>query len=237
MGQQIIRIDLDGVNCYLGKNGDNFILFDTGGHLFMDKQFTNRREKLQKELEKAGCKQGNLKLVLLTHGDNDHVANAAFIRDNYKVKIAMHQDDLKLVENPVIENVMENCRYKSVLLKIIFVFVKKLINRISVKILDDFERFKPDIYVNDGYDLNEYGFDAKIIHIPGHTNGSIGVLTVNREFVAGDVFANTKKPEIAPNACDFKALALSVKRVEINHITTVYPGHGEPFEAKLLKKN
>lgn len=38
MEQEIIRIDLDGVNCYLGKSGDSFILFDTGGAVEMVKR-------------------------------------------------------------------------------------------------------------------------------------------------------------------------------------------------------
>ncbi len=50
--QEIIRIDLDGVNCYLLKNMQRFILVDTGGHMFMDKQFNNRRDKLVRNLEK-----------------------------------------------------------------------------------------------------------------------------------------------------------------------------------------
>lgn len=236
MKQEIIRIDLEGVNCYLGKAGDSFILFDTGGHTVMDKQFTNKRESLEKELEKAGCKPGNLKLVILTHGDNDHAANASFIRDKYKTKIAIHSGDLELVENPGIEKVMESFRYKSLIYKIVFRLMKKLIKKVSLKILNDFEKFKPDIFIDEDYSLLEYGFDAKILHIPGHTAGSIGVLTAKGDLIAGDTFTNINKPDIAPNAYDFKALAASVDRLKTMDIKTVYPGHGKPFEAKQLKK-
>lgn len=82
MNQEIIRIDLGGVNCYLLKENSKFILFDTGGHLFMDKTFSNRREELEKELETYGCTQNNLVLIVLTHGDNDHATNAAFLKKN-----------------------------------------------------------------------------------------------------------------------------------------------------------
>ena len=40
-----------------------------------------------------------------------------------------------------------------------------------------FETFKPDILLIDGQKLNDYGFDAKVIHTPGHTKGSIVILT------------------------------------------------------------
>jgi glyoxylase-like metal-dependent hydrolase (beta-lactamase superfamily II) len=236
MKQEIVRIDLGGVNAYLGKTDDGFILFDTGGHLTMDKPFTNRRDNLEKALKTAGCEPGNLKLVILTHGDNDHVANSAFIREKYQTKIAMHSDDTQLVENPTFEKMVENFRFRSLIFKIVSRVIKKLIQKVTQKALEDFERFKPDFYIDDGYSLSEYGFDAKIIHIPGHTAGSIGVLTADGDLIAGDTFANTNKPGIALNAYDFKMLAASVGRLKMMNLKTIYPGHGRPFEMKQFKK-
>ena len=40
-----------------------------------------------------------------------------------------------------------------------------------------------DLYVEDGYDLSAHGLAAQVVHIPGHSSGSIGVLTA-----AGDLF-------------------------------------------------
>ncbi|MCX7748030.1 MAG: MBL fold metallo-hydrolase [Clostridia bacterium] len=235
MKQEIIWIDLEGVNCYLGKAGDSFILFDTGGHTVLDKQFTNRRDRLDKELEKAGCKPGKLKLVVLTHGDIDHVINAAYIRDKYNAKIAMHAGDLELVESPGIEKAMESFRFKSIMNRIIFMIMKKPIQKIMLKILDHFEKFKPDIYIDEGYSLKEYGLDAKVLHIPGHTAGSVAILTTNGELIAGDTLTNMKKPDIAPNALDFETLTASVDRLKRMNIKTVYPGHGKPFHMNELK--
>lgn len=90
MKQEIIRINLNGVNCYLGKSEEGFVLFDTGGPLILDKRFTNRRDELEDQLMKAGCKPGNLKAIIITHGDNDHVGNAAYLQEKYKTVIAMH---------------------------------------------------------------------------------------------------------------------------------------------------
>lgn len=229
MKQEIIRIDLNGVNCYLGKEGSNFILFDTGGHMILDKTFTDRCEVLMSELERFGCKPGNLKLIILTHGDIDHIANAKLISEKYQTKIAMHAGDLELVESLTIEKMMQCFNFKSVILKIIFQIMKKPIKKISTKILDTLKTFRPDILLNEGDCLLEYGFNAKILHVPGHTEGSIGVLTENGDLIAGDIFMNNKKPGIAPNAYDFKILAKSVARLKTMNINTVYPGHGLPF--------
>lgn len=235
MNQEVIRIDLVGVNCYLIKTDKGFILFDTGGHITMDKQFTNRRELLQKELEKAGCTNNNFNLIVLTHGDNDHVCNAAYLRDHYNVKIAMHAGDRELVESPNMEKLMESFHYRSFVYRILFKFLKKVIIKVMQKTLDDFQKFSPDILLTDGYSFSQYGLDAKVIYMPGHTEGSIAILTNSGELIAGDSFSNMKKPDIAPNAKDFKLLSESIHKLKSFKINIVYPGHGDPFYFKDLK--
>lgn len=236
MKQEIIRINLNGVNSYLGKSERGFVLFDTGGHITMDKTFTDRLEALINQLDKEGCKPGSLNAIVLTHGDNDHVANAAFLREKYQTVIAMHQDDVEMVENLTIDKMMESFRYNSLILKIVFFLLRKPIRKISAKALKDFVSFTPDVILNDGDSLMKFGFDGTVIHLPGHTKGSIGIITEKGEMIAGDTFANIRKPTLAPNAYDFKQLRASLKKLKTMNITTVYPGHGEPFEARDFKK-
>lgn len=235
MNQEIIRIDLDGVNCYLLKEDNKFILFDTGGHLFMDKVFSNKREKLEKELENYGCTQSNLVLIVLTHGDNDHTSNAAFLREKYNAKIAMHQADIELVQNPSLENALQNCNYKSIIYKIISLLAKKQIKSLTENVLKEFESFTPDIIINEGDNLLQYGFHCKVLHLPGHTLGSIGILTEDGNLIAGDTLANMKKPSAALNAVDFSKLTESINRLKSMNIKNVYPGHGKPFKVKDMK--
>ncbi len=232
---ELIRIDLGGVNCYLGKQEDNFILFDTGGHLTMDKSFTDRRELLSSELEKAGCIEGKLKLIVLTHGDNDHVANAAYLRNKFNGKIAMHSEDVKLVDKPSLDIVMRTFQYRSPVFKLVFKFMKKTIVKVTEKVLKNFESFTPDIFLNEGDNLHTYGFEGEIVHLPGHTDGSIGILMSNGDFICGDTFINDKRPAPAPNAFDFRLLSESIEKVKAMKISKIYPGHGAPFEMSLFK--
>lgn len=229
MEQEITRLDLGGVNCYLAKAGEGFLLFDTGGFLTMDRQMTNRRDLLEKGLEQAGCVPGRVKLVILTHGDSDHTANAAYIREKYKTKIAMHRGDLELVQAPTLEKAMETFRYRSVFLRLLFVLLKGTIKKVTKKVLDQFEPFTPDIFLEEGSDLSEYGLDAKVLHVPGHTAGSVAVLTAAGSLISGDIFLNTGKPARAPNAFDFKLLDASADRLLKTGAGWIYPGHGEPY--------
>jgi hydroxyacylglutathione hydrolase len=59
MTLEIKTINLGGVNCYLVKAGDGYILIDTG--------FSSKRAYLEKELESAGVMPGNLTFIISTH--------------------------------------------------------------------------------------------------------------------------------------------------------------------------
>ncbi len=236
MNQEIIRIDLGGINCYLLKEGERFILVDTGGHLILDKPFDNRREKLARQLDANGCSAENLKLVLFTHGDSDHTGSAVYIKARYNVKLAMHPEDIELVDHPDIDKLMESFHYRSPINKLVFALMKGAIKKLTLKTLEDFQSFQPDILVEEGLDLAPYGFAAKVLHIPGHTKGSIGILTPQNDLIAGDIFSNPGKPAKAMNAADFKVMEASIERLKRMNIKTIYPGHGEPFAAAEIFK-
>lgn len=229
MNQEIIWIDLQGVNCYLGKTEQGFILFDTAGHLVLDKEFNNRREALEERLKKEGVNAGNLKVIVLTHGDSDHSANAAYLRDKYHCAIAMHAQDVSLVENASLDQWMESFRYRSIAFKVIFRLLNRKIRAVTEKVLKEFEEFSPDVLLKEGDGLSEYGFAARIVHLPGHTPGSIGILCEGGELIIGDTYTNIKKVTPAPNAADFSLLHKSIEKIKKMKITTVYPGHGKPF--------
>ena len=208
---------LGSVNCYLLEaDGWGYVLVDTGG--------SNRHRELEEELERNGCKPGKLWLIVLTHGDFDHTGNAAYIRKKYGSKIAMHHDDSGMVErgNMFFNRMRVN------------IFLRTLI-KILTYIFFGFgksERFKPDFYVDDGYDLSEYGLDAKIMHIPGHSKGSIGILTGSGDLFCGDLLTNgnkTDQPNINSIIDDKVVANESVEKLEGLKINTVYPGHGKPF--------
>jgi len=98
------------------------------------------------------------------------------------------------------------------------------------------ERFKPDLYIEDRYDLSEYGFYAKALHIPGHSKGSIGILTAGGDLFCGDLLENTDKPVLNSIIDDLAAANTSVGKLKSLKINTVYPGHGKPFPMDMFTK-
>lgn len=196
-------------NCYLVKTNTGYILIDTG-------YSTNRRD-LEKQLKGEGCTSNNLKLVLITHGHFDHTGNCAFLREKYGAQIAMHKGDLKIVETGDMfynKNIIMRA-----LGKIMLFFLMR----------GTFKKFTPDILIEDGQDLTTYGFEAEVIHIPGHSKGSIGILTYNNDLICGDLFTNIKKPQKNTLVENQEDLDASVERIMSLEIDMVYPGHGKPF--------
>ena len=230
MPQAIRTIQLGNVNCYLIKTDAGYILIDTG--------FANQRAALEKELEMAGCLPGNLRLILLTHGDADHTGNGAYLRKKYKTTIAMHPNDACMVEKgEVMMDSQRNRKVRPFLPRIRFNLILIFFGAAFRKVYADFEEFKPDQYLTDGQSLKEFAFDAKVICLPGHTSGSIGILTQSGDLICGDTVVNRGKPIISPSGEDFAELEASVQKLKGLDAKTVYPGHGQPFLMEQFMRN
>jgi hydroxyacylglutathione hydrolase len=81
---------LGNVNCYLIKTDASYVLIDTGS--------SNKRSDLVRELKSSGCEPGDLKLIIITHGDFDHTGNCAYLREKFSTKVTIHHDDSGMVE-------------------------------------------------------------------------------------------------------------------------------------------
>ena len=217
MSDETQLINLGFVNAFLLRAKEGYILIDTG----IAQQWT----RLETELVKAGCLPAKLKLVIITHGDFDHTGNCAKLQRKYQAKIAMHVADTAMVKAGVpLQRQTHTLKGKLMQL------VGKLVSRWS-----RFDTFDPDILLADGQNLQEYGLAAWVIHTPGHTKGSIAILTETGQLFVGDTLANRGRPEIAPFIQDYPELRDSIAELKRLKATDVYPGHGKPFSFKALE--
>jgi len=204
-----------GVNAYLVKTGESFVLIDTG--------FKSRRKQFFQALEREGCGPGQLQLVIITHADTDHTGNAAALQQAYGVKIAVHPDEV------------EACAQGNMWLS-----RKKQPAGIAGLVLSLFspligsDRFEPDLTLTDGQDLCEFGIDAIAIDLPGHSRGSIGVLTAQGDLFCGDLLTNIDQPALQTLVDDRDELHHSVEKLKQLTVQKIYPGHGQPFSLDQL---
>jgi hydroxyacylglutathione hydrolase len=215
VAQEIISIRLSlpfgmgAANSYLIRTAGSYFLIDTGS--------ANRRRQLEEALAIASCEPGDLKLVILTHGDFDHIGNAAYLRRAFASRIAMHRADVRMAERgDMFWNRKKGNRLIGMAARALSGFSKA-------------DRFTPDLILEEGTDLSGYGLDARVLHIPGHSAGSVGILTAGGALFCGDLLENTDKPVLGSIMDDKLAAAASVKKLREMEIDTVYPGHGAPF--------
>jgi hydroxyacylglutathione hydrolase len=222
MEQHIQIIPLK-VPAYLVTARDSFVLIDCGD--------ISDRLRLEKELALAGVEPGNLKLVLLTHGDFDHTGNAAFLRQKYGAKIGMHAQDAGMVTNATM-GWNRKVRPDRVTLfgRLIMLMARLFTSQ------DGFEKFTPDVYLADGQDLSEYGLDARVLGLPGHSKGSIGLLAPGGNLFCGDLLMNMVRPELHFMIDDLSDCSASIAKLKSLPIGTVYPGHGKPFQLEQFLK-
>jgi len=225
MPQEIKVISLDGTNCYLVKTGSGFILIDTN--------FPFQRRKLQEELKNEGCLPGNLNLIVITHGDIDHTGNCAYLRETYKVKIAMHEGDtemcLKDGRTRDRGKMPEDFAMPLMVLWLIKGLLRYTLRQATWR--KPFDKFQPDIFLEEGQSLTAYGFNATILYTPGHSKGSISILTDSGDLFCGDMFNNVWGRILKSTD------EVGLNRLKELEIKTFYPGHGKPFSSEMLTKD
>jgi glyoxylase-like metal-dependent hydrolase (beta-lactamase superfamily II) len=197
------------VNCYLIDTGAGFVLIDTGG--------VNNRQALLGALEAAGCRPGLLKLILLTHGDFDHSGNAASLRQAFGARIAMHAGDAGMVEGG---DMFAGRKPPNPLIRLLLPAFSRF---------GKAERFTPDVLLAEGDDLAAYGLAARILAIPGHSKGSIALLTAEGDLFCGDLLVNLQAPGLNSLIDDAAQAQASLRRLSGLEVRLVYPGHGGPF--------
>jgi len=212
-----LPLGLGRVNCYLIRTASTWILIDTG--------LSTRQAALDRALAQTGCAPGDLDLIILTHGDFDHTGNAAHLARTHDARVAMHRDDdAMLIQGDMFHNRRRPAA-----------FIVWLANTIFRFRADD--HYEPDMLLADGDSLAPYGLDARIVSIPGHSKGSIGVLTGKDELFIGDLLVNSGHAPAMNDICDDpEAMAASIERLATLGVDTVYPGHGAPFELHAFLK-
>ena len=221
MKQQIRTVSLalpfriGSANCYIVETDGGYVLIDTGA--------SNKRKALEKQLESAGCRPGNLNLIVLTHGDFDHTGNAAYFRSKFGAKIAMHRDDAGMLERG---DIFWNRKSRNFLIRAVASFLFRF---------GKSQRCSPDLYLEDGEDLSQYGFDARVLHIPGHSKGSIAILTADGALFSGDLLLYKDRPVLNSIIDDRAAAQASFERLKSLKANTVYTGHGQAFPMELFK--
>lgn len=213
---KIDRVVLGGVSSFLVHRPGSALLVDTG-RKGSGKRILSRMAELNISPEQ-------LSLIILTHAHYDHAGSAAEIRQRTGCRIMVHAseaDRLRAGSTPL----PGGTRWKARILV--------GLGRVLVPGLGKYPPAGPDIEAGESESLEPYGFPGRVIHLPGHTPGSMVVLMEGGELLSGDTFFGLAgKLHFPPFAEDIPALLESWQRIREMPVTRIYPAHGHSFPAQ-----
>jgi hydroxyacylglutathione hydrolase len=197
------------------------ILIDTGMAGDVDKKID--------AITKVGVKPKDISLILITHAHIDHVGNADDLRRITGAPIAMHKLDAEYS----VKGLTAPAPPYSTTGKIMdFIFKSRKISPLP--------KLVPDILIDGDFDLNPYGVDARVISTPGHTPGSISVITSEYDAIVGDLmfgsFFNPNKLTMPYFMGDYDTWRKSVDLILSLNPRNIYAVHANPFKNEDIKR-
>jgi glyoxylase-like metal-dependent hydrolase (beta-lactamase superfamily II) len=170
-------------------------------------------------------------LIILTHGHWDHVGSAAELKSLTGAPLAMHRSEVDWLEQsltPLPPGITAWGRALMSLNRLFMPFIGVPPAKVDLPLGDD------------GFSLTDYGVPGRILHTPGHTAGSVSVLLDTGEAIVGDLAMNKFPLRLSPGLPvlgDDLAAVLSSWRLLLElGATTVYPAHGKPFSAEVIRE-
>lgn len=205
----VYRIDgVRGANAYLVETSDGLLVVDTG--------MPGNAEKIVAFVRGLGCEPSDVRTIVLTHSDPDHVGSAARLKALTGAAVAIHSADA-----PALAGAGPGKKRPGVLLSAVFA------------VMSLFIRIQPvnaDVLLGDGEEVAGFA----VMHTPGHTPGSI---TLHREGVVlcGDALLSDSSGHVRPPSkalsADYEQALISADKIKALDYRLLLTGHGAPVFA------
>jgi hydroxyacylglutathione hydrolase len=197
-----------GSNCYLIIMERQMTLIDTG--------LPGQAGKIISYIKKLGRKSSDVKLIILTHADIDHIGCALDLKQLTGARIAIHEKDAPILTGKQ--------RFKAYKRPQPLRYIASVITELM-----PFHPVEPDILLEDGNQINDWF----IVHTPGHTLGSICLYRPGETIFVGDALATTLrgKPRNVSHrvSVDMAQMKKSMIAISSLDFEILCPGHGSPL--------
>ncbi|MBO2458541.1 MBL fold metallo-hydrolase [Actinomadura violacea] len=220
LASNLHRLGNDIVACYLVDTPDGITLIDAGlpGHW----------HDLQRELQALGKTADDVRGIVLTHGDSDHIGFAERLRREHGVPVYVHAADAdraRTGEKP-------KTPFGSMRVGPTLGFLGYSIRKNGLR-----PRYVAEVTeVGDG-DVLDLPGSPVIVGMPGHSPGSVAVHVPAADAVfVGDalttrhVLTGRTGPQPAPFTDDPDEALASLDRIAGLAASWVLPGHGAPWQ-------
>jgi len=205
------------------RGANVYLLTGQGALTMVDSGMTGDVERIAAQLDQAGYTLSQLETLVLTHAHGDHVGGAAEVARRSSAEVVAHKDEVPYIEqskplpgsNPA----------------------QQALIWLSNRLLFRLSPCSVDRGVEEGDVLDALG-GLRVIHIPGHTPGTIGLYQPERGILfCGDALFNAHpmtgadglRLPIRAFTVDDPQARKSVRKMAALDVDVLCCGHGEPI--------
>ncbi len=177
---------------------------ETRDAILVDPSTTDESERSGVGSMVSGWRVG---IIVLTHGHSDHISDARYWRDRLGARLAGHPADLPMFEDPLLN--------------------------VSAFFGTQISTGPLDIDLVDGGPLIAGSLECTVIHLPGHSPGSVGLLFPGHLFSGDTLFKGSVGVVRMPGLGDLWGASMATEIDSIRRrifalppSTIVHPGHG-----------
>jgi len=225
LGPSLHRVGNDIVAAYLVDTPEGVLLIDAG--------LAGQWHDLTTELASMGRSVADIRGVILTHGDSDHIGFAERLRRDHGIPIYIHEADAARARGEV----KSKTAWRPWKLGPTSRFLAYAMRKGGMR-----STYLTEVVTVHDDQVLELPGTPHIIALPGHSPGSIAVhvpladaIFVGDALTTRHVLTGQVGPQPAPFTDDPAQALASLGRLEKIQATWVLPGHGAPWSGGVQK--
>ncbi|MFZ3495961.1 MBL fold metallo-hydrolase [Streptomyces sp. 5.8] len=214
----------------MGRTAINAYLLLGRRPVIVDAGTPGSGRKIYDRISEHGVDPCEVSLIVITHGHVDHFGSAAELHRLTGAPVAGHIADLGpyrtgRVREPYLPTGP----------------MGRIMDR-SKDLHAQAEPIDPGVLIRGETSLEDFGVAARIMPTPGHTAGSVSVLTDGGDLVAGDLVANSfmglipGRPANPPFHDDPRQNLTSLRAMLALDPTRLHVGHGAPLDTDRVRR-
>ncbi|MER6345065.1 MBL fold metallo-hydrolase [Streptomyces sp. NPDC001595] len=214
----------------MGRHNINAYLLLGRRPVIVDAGTPGSGRKILAQVTAHGVDPADVSLIVITHGHIDHFGSASELRRLTGAPVAGHIADLGPYRSGrAREPYLPTGTMGRLMARNKYLHVRA-------------EAVEPDVLVRGETSLEDFGVAARIMPTPGHTAGSVSVLTDDGDLVAGDLIAGSfmglisGKPANPPFHDDPRQNLASLRRMLALDPTVLHVGHGTALDPDRVRQ-